>query len=79
MFYKYDERMSELNRISKISYAGVKGKALKTFIKKEKQILNSLDVPTERSQALDSAIRKLEQLENPRDVINPEVARALFF
>lgn len=79
MFYNYDERIDELDRISKIPYCGIKEKALRKFIAEEEEILRSLKNPSQRSQALDSAIKMLNTLENPpAQAINPKVARALF-
>jgi len=77
MFYKYDERMNELKSISNIPCEEIKKKALKRFIEQEKEILNKLEQPQNRSQALDSAMRKLDRI-NTQQEVNPNIARKLF-
>lgn len=65
MSYHYEERMNELSRVSHIPYLGVRIHALQNFIEIERQILRSLEVPQNRSHALDAAIDKLEHLIHP--------------
>lgn len=77
MFYNYDKRIDELNRISKLPYDGVKEKALKKFIKNEVELLHKLASPSQDSQALRSAKKQLEHLLNPRE-INHNIVKRLF-
>ena len=77
MFYEYDERMNKLKSISNIPCEERKKKALERFIEQEKEILSRLEQPQNRSQALDSAMRKLDRINTPQEV-NPNIARKLF-
>ena len=78
MFYEYDKRMNELERISNIDNQEEKKESLENFIEQEKQILNKLPGLQERSQALDSAMRKLKSITIPREA-NLNSARKLLF
>ena len=63
MFYDYDKRMANLENIYKINNEDQKYECLKRFIIEEKQILATLNQPTFRSHALDSARNALRGYE----------------
>lgn len=78
MPYNYNARITELTRILGIPYLGVRMHALQNFISIENQILRSLDIPQNRSQALDSAEARLQQLMQPVAEERPVFAVRLF-
>lgn len=78
MLYNYDKRIDELNRISNIQNVEVKTLSLQDFIKAERLILLALPVPPASSQALNSARRMLDYLENSPAVENAAIAQPQF-
>lgn len=78
MFYNYESRMNEIDRISKIPYPGVLEKALKNFISEEQVLLRTANNGLMRSQALSLAKRLLSGFEPIVDEDLP-APRRLFF
>ena len=78
MFYNYESRMSEIDRISRIPYPGVLERALKKFISDEEQLLRRANNGLMRSQALSYAKRLLSGFE-PRVEEDVPAHKRLFF
>jgi hypothetical protein len=78
--YPYEQRMTEIARISKIPYQSVKLRALTKFEANKVSLLQSIPAQPIHSQALNSVRAKLQLIERqmqPRQQANP-IARVLF-
>lgn len=62
--YPYDERMDKLADILEIEIVDDKIQSLKDFISQEQYILNNLQPPRTKSQALTAAQRQLNKIES---------------